>query len=225
MEGQGRLSVLKSPQARVILSWLLSWYLRIVLRLQLGLRVEGLEAIRLMAGDQPVIVAFWHETLPTIPILWRVARRQGMVRPAAVLVSRHRDGQMVGSIVRRLGVRLVSGSSSKGGVASMQELVKSLQKGESIGLTPDGPRGPARRAAAGVAALAGLSGAVILPCGVATTRYFVIKKSWDKMRVPLPFGRMVLVCGAPIAVPREAWREALPDIEAALNEVQTRSMV
>lgn len=219
------MSVLKSPRAQKILSWLLSCYIRIVLRLQLSLRVEGLETIRLMAGEQPVIVAFWHEALPTMPILWRVARGQGMARPAAVLVSRHRDGQMVGSIAQRLGLRLVSGSSSKGGVASMQELVKSLQKGESIGLTPDGPRGPARCAAAGVAALAGLSGALILPCGAATTRYIVIKKSWDKTRIPLPFGHMVLVCGAPVAVPRDSWRAALAGIEAALNEAQTRAMI
>lgn len=225
MEGQSSMSVLKSPRVRSVLSWLLSWYIRVTLRLQLSLRVEGEENLRLMAGDQPVVVAFWHEALPTIPILWRVALGQGMERPAAVLASRHRDGQMIVSIVRRLGLGVVSGSSSKGGVASMRELVKNLQEGVSIGITPDGPRGPARCAAFGVAALAGLSGARILPCGAATTRYFVIKKSWDKMRVPLPFGRMVLVCGAPVTVPRDTWRDALPDIETALNEAQTRAMV
>ena len=224
MEGQSIVSMLKSPQARATLSWLLSWYIRMALRTQLSLRIEGLENLRLMTGEQPVIVAFWHEALPTMPILWRIARGQGMVRQAAVLVSRHRDGQMIGSIMRRLGLGLVSGSSSKGGVASMRELVKNLQEGMSIGLTPDGPRGPARRAAAGVAALAGLSGAQILPCGAATTRYVIIKKSWDRMRIPLPFGHMVLVCGAPVVVPRDAWRDALPGIEAALNEAQAQAM-
>lgn len=217
------MSVLKSPQARNVLSWLISSYIHITLKLQVSVRVEGQENLKLMAAGEPIIVAFWHETLPTMPVLWHQARRAGMKRPAVALVSQHRDGQMVGNIIKKLGIGLVSGSSSKGGAASMSELVKSLHKGVNIGITPDGPRGPARRAAAGVAALAGLSGVQILPCGVATTRFFVIKKSWDKMRVPLPFGRMVLVCNAPISVPREAWREAVPQIEAALNRAQQQA--
>lgn len=224
MEGSPSVNVLKSAPVRAALPWLLSWYIRLTLRCQVGLRVEGMENLRLMAADLPVIVALWHETLPMMPLLWQEARKQGMVRPGAALVSRHRDGQMIGGIIRKLGIELVSGSSSKGGVASMQELIKHLRNGMNIGITPDGPRGPARRAAAGVAALAGLSGARILPCGLASTRFFVIKKSWDKMRVPLPFGRMVLVCGAPVTVPREGWREALPEIEATLNAAQKQAM-
>ena len=216
--------MLQSSPVRAGVSWLLSCYIRVALRLQVGLRIEGEENLSLTASDIPIIVACWHETLPTMPILLREARKRGLQREVVALVSRHRDGQMIGGILKNLGLKLVSGSSSKGGVASMQGLVKSLQNGASIILTPDGPRGPARRAAAGVAALAGLSGVQILPCGVATTRFMVIRKSWDHMRIPLPFGRMVLVCGAPITVPREEWRDALPDIEAALNVVQSRAM-
>lgn len=218
------MSILKSPPVRAALGRLLLGYIRLVLRLQVSFRIEGLENLRLMAGDRPLVVAFWHETLPTMPVLWREARKLGMSRPAVALVSRHRDGQMVGNIIQRLGIGLVSGSSSQGGAAGLQELVKKLQSGVNIGITPDGPRGPARCAAAGIAALAGLSGASVLPCGVATTRFKTITKSWDKMRVPLPFGRMVLVCGAPIVVSRDAWREALPVIQDALNEVQQQAM-
>lgn len=225
MEARNIVSLLKTPQARAALSWFLSWYLRMTFRLQWGLHLQGSENLRLMAEDKPVIVAFWHEALPLAPVLWKEAGKLGMKRPAVALISRHRDGQMIGGILQRFGIGMVSGSSSKGGVASTWELMKSLQNGLNIGLTPDGPRGPARCAAAGVAALAGLSGAQILPCGIATTRFFVIKKSWDKMRVPLPFGRMVLVCKSPLLVPRDDWREALPAIEAALNEAQTQAML
>lgn len=214
------MSLLKSPPARTAFIWLLSWYIRITLRLQLSYRVEGAENLRSMGADTPFIVASWHETLPMILVLWRETREQGIRRPVVALVSRHRDGQMIGGILRRFGIGLVSGSSSRGGQAGLQALIKNLQGGLNIAITPDGPRGPARVAAAGVAALAGLSGARILPCGVASSRFIVIRKSWDKMRVPLPFGRMVLVCGAPLSVPREQWRNALPDIENALNQAQ-----
>lgn len=224
MGGCAAVNIFKSPPMRARLSWLLSWYIRVALQLQMGFRIEGLEHLNLTTTDVPIIVICWHETLPTMPVLLREARRRGLKREVVALVSRHRDGQMIGGVLQKMGIRLVSGSSSKGGVASMQGLVKNLQNGANIILTPDGPRGPARRAAAGVAALAGLSGAQILPCGVATTRFVVIQKSWDRMRIPLPFGRMVLVCGAPIAVPREGWRDALPGIEAALNAAQMQAM-
>lgn len=223
MEARFVVSMLKSPQARAVLVWLLSWYIRVTLRLQRGFRVEGVENLHIVAENTPFVLAFWHETLPSILVLWRETRRHGMRRPVVALVSRHRDGQMIGGILQNFGIELVSGSSSKGGVASMQELVKKLHGGMNIAITPDGPRGPARCAAAGVAALAGIAGARILPCGIATTRFVVIRKSWDKMRVPLPFGRMVLVCGAPVTVPREQWREALPGIEAALNAAQAKA--
>ncbi len=217
-------SFLKSPPVQAFLARLLAWYIRAALRLQFGFRVQGAENLRLLAGEAPMIAAFWHESLPVMPALWREARKAGMTRPAVVLASRHRDGQLIGNIMRSFGMGLVSGSSSKGAVAGMQELVRAINGGTNVAITPDGPRGPARQAAAGVAALAGLTGAKILPCGAAASRFFTLKNSWDGMRIPLPFGRLVLVCGEPVAVPRDEWRAALPEIEAALNAAQARAV-
>lgn len=214
---------LKSEPVRACLARLLALYIQVALRLQFGCRIEGEAHMRALTGTAPMIAAFWHETLPTMPALWREVRRAGLTRPAAVLASRHRDGQLIGNIMRALGLGLVSGSSSKGGAASLHQLVRLIQSGSHIVITPDGPRGPARVPAPGVAALAGMTGALILPCGAATTRFITLRKSWDGMRIPLPFGRLVLVCGAPLAVPRDAWREALPAIAAALNDAQARA--
>ncbi|MBU6398322.1 MAG: lysophospholipid acyltransferase family protein [Rhodospirillales bacterium] len=216
-------SFLKSPAFQAFLARLLAGYMRGVLRLQFGLKVVGREHLLTLAQDEPVIAAFWHETLPFMPVLWREARKAGMKRPAVVLASRHRDGQLIGNIARAFGVGLVSGSSSNGGAAGLHELVRLVNSGTNVALTPDGPRGPARRAAAGVAALAGLTGAVVLPCAAATSRFITLKKSWDGMRIPLPFGRVVLVCGTPLHVERETWRAALPLIEAALNDARERA--
>lgn len=206
-----------------MLARLLAWYIHAALRLQFGIRVEGRENLRFALGEKALIAAFWHETLPTMPALWRVARKAGMTRPAVVLASRHRDGQLIGNIMRNFGLGLVSGSSSNGGAAGMQELVRTIKSGTNVVITPDGPRGPARRAAAGVAALAGLTGASILPCSARTSRCITLN-SWDSMRIPLPFGRLVVVCGAPVTVERENWRAALPRIEAALNDALARAV-
>ncbi len=220
---RGVSSILKSKPVRTVIAWLLAWYARAALRLQFEFSIVGQENLAVLSQDQPVIVAFWHETLPTMPVLWREARKAGMKRPAVVLASRHRDGQLVGMIVQSLGVGLVSGSSSNGGASGLQELVRLINSGTNVAITPDGPRGPARRAAPGVAALAGLTGAVIIPCGAATTRFITLEKSWDGMRIPLPFGRLVLACGAPLHISRENWRAELPEVEAALNAIQARA--
>ena len=94
----------------------------------------------------------------------------------------------------------------------MRALIRVLEDGDQIVITPDGPRGPAREAAAGVAQLAALTQAPIIPCAAQTSARRVLA-TWDRMVLPLPFGRGVLVCAAPIAVPRDAWNASLPQIE------------
>ena len=190
-------------------------------------QVVGTEHIARHIAGQPAIAAFWHERLPLLPALWFHMRKQGATGTPRVLVSKHRDGRVIGVAVRRFGVRVVHGSSSKdgsardvsekGGAASVRVLLAELEAGEHILITPDGPRGPRRKAAPGVAQIAGLSGALVLPVGAQTSRRRVLP-TWDRMYVPLPFGRGVIVCGAPIAVPREGWESYLPQIEAALTE-------
>ncbi len=185
-------------------------------------RFEGDANLLTLAADAPVILVFWHEALPAMPVLWLRARQMGMTRPAVVLASAHRDGQLIGQAVRHMGIGLVSGSSSRGGAAGLRGLLKALESGANAGLTPDGPRGPRRVCAPGVAQLAAMSGCRILPCGAATSHARILR-SWDQMRIPLPFGRGALVCGTPIAVSRDEWQAALPRVTAALNGAMERA--
>ncbi|HTW26318.1 MAG TPA: lysophospholipid acyltransferase family protein [Acetobacteraceae bacterium] len=169
---------------------------------------------------RPCIVAFWHERLPLMPVLWRIARRRWRAPGRAhVLVSRHRDGRLIGAVVGRFGLDAVHGSSGrgdKGGAAGMRSLLGLLAAGDHVAITPDGPRGPRRQAAGGVAQLAALSGAPVLPAAAQCSRRRVLR-TWDRMVLPLPFGRGVIVCGPPLAVPREGWEASLPAIAAALD--------
>ncbi|MDD2795745.1 lysophospholipid acyltransferase family protein [Acidocella sp.] len=211
----------QSAPAQAFIAWAAARYLTLAAR-TLRWRVEGEANLRLMAGDTPLIVVFWHECLPAMPIFWLRAKRLGMSRPAVVLASQHRDGQLIGRAVQHMGIALVSGSSSRGGAAGLRGLLKALDNGMHVGLTPDGPRGPRRTAAPGAAQLAGLSGVQILPCGAVTSRAKTLD-SWDKMRLPLPFGRGALVCGAPVSVSREDWQAGVPAIASALNAVMARA--
>ena len=211
----------QSAPAQAFIAWAAARYLTLAAR-TLRWRVEGEANLRLMAGEKPIIVVFWHECLPAMPIFWLRAKRLGMTRPAVVLASQHRDGQLIGRAVQHMGIALVSGSSSRGGAAGLRGLLKALDNGMHVGLTPDGPRGPRRTAAPGAAQLAGLSGVQILPCGAVTSRAKTLD-SWDKMRLPLPFGRGALVCGPPVNVSRGDWEAGVPAITGALNAVMARA--
>ena len=104
----------------------------------------------------------------------------------------------------------------------MRSMLSTLSKGELVAITPDGPRGPARIAAPGVAQLAALSGLPIVPCSAQTSGRIVLG-SWDRMVVPLPFAHGVLVCEPCISVPRSSWKDSLPAITAALTRAADRA--
>ena len=102
------------------------------------------------------------------------------------------------------------------GQAGYRSLLGLVEKGDHIGITPDGPRGPRRKSAPGVAQVAAVSGAPVLPCAAQTSRRWVLR-SWDRMVIPKPFGRGVVVCGPVIPIAREGWEDALGTIDAAIT--------
>lgn len=166
-----------------------------------------------------VVIGFWHERLPMMPMLWRIARgRYPVLQPLTphVLVSRSRDGRFIGDVVGRFGLALVHASSSAGGGVGLLALARLIEGGMPVGITPDGPRGPRRVAAPGIAQLAALTGAPVLPAAAATTRRRLLP-SWDRMMLPLPFGRGCVALGPLIEVPPDGAEAALPAIAAALS--------
>ncbi len=186
--------------------------------------VEGsghLERFAREDAGQGALIAFWHERLATSGALLALIRRVAARRAVSVVVSRNRDGRLIAAALVRFKVDVLFGSSAKrgqdkGGAAALRAMLRRLAAGELVAITPDGPRGPARRASPGVAQVAALSGCPVLPFAGAL-RWRVRLRSWDRLHVPLPFGRGALVCLPPVAVPRDGWREALPGLEAALE--------
>jgi lysophospholipid acyltransferase (LPLAT)-like uncharacterized protein len=216
-------TLLRHPVTQALLASLLSLYLGFALRTTRW-RLDGGEHLGTIMTRPPAVVAFWHERLPLMPILWLHARRLPNVARTRVhiLASPHRDGRFIGTVMRRFDVSVVLGSTSRGGARGLRNLLEILRRGELVAITPDGPRGPARRPASGVAQLAALSGAPVLPCAAQTSRRWVLP-GWDGMMLPKPFGRGVVVCGPLIHVPRAAWQDTLPAIGAALTAAAERA--
>lgn len=208
----------RNPRVQAAMTGVLGAYLDFVYRTTRW-RIDGREHLLQLAGtgSGSFVLTFWHETLPVMSRLWVEAQQVTSLRAAHVLVSQHRDGRLIGDIVGRFGLAMVYGSTSRGGASGLRALLRLLREpGQAIAITPDGPRGPRREAAPGVAQVAAMSGLPVLVAGGAFSLGFTLP-TWDRMRVPLPFGRGVIVLEPPRAVAREEAEAALPDLAAALD--------
>ena len=218
-------NVFRHPRTLALGAWALGGYLRFALRTTQWTLLGG-DKLGQLIHAEAAIFAFWHERLPMMPALWSLALQTRHQACAArgrmhVLVSRHQDGRLIGSMMRQFGLDLVHGSSAKGtaqkgGAAGLRALLAVLAAGDQVVITPDGPRGPPHQVARGVLQLAALSGAPIIPCAAQSTRRRLLP-TWDRMLLPLPWGRGVLVCGEPIVVPRANWENTVPALQKALH--------
>ncbi len=210
--------VVGGDRGRAALSWLAASYVRLVFHTGRWAFVDTDDLDRYTSAGRPLIVAFWHSRLLMMVFGWYVRQ------PMAMLISRHRDGKLIAETVARFGIRTVAGSSRKGGLQALRELLAELRAGVNVGITPDGPRGPRMRVQNGVTALARMSGAAILPVAYSARRR-VLFRSWDRFMLPLPvpFARGVFVGGEALEVPREADSAALEsfrlELERRLNAV------
>lgn len=177
-----------------------------------------------LASFQPFIGAMWHGQHFMIPFLRRPQD------PAACMVSRSRDGELIAQTIQSLGIRPIRGSGARGrdqrgGSGALREMMRALSSGENALMTADVPK-IARRCGEGIVTLARLSGRPILPIAVVTSRRIAFR-SWDRATVGLPFGRGAIVTGPLIPVPREAdegAREAArTEVERELNRVHARA--
>jgi lysophospholipid acyltransferase (LPLAT)-like uncharacterized protein len=221
--------VLNSQAAQRAAAFLLGCYLRFALSTTRW-TLEGEAHLAPFVEGGAVVVAFWHECLPLMPAMWLHVWRQNRRRTARVLVSRHRDGRFIGAILQHFHATPVYGSAARvsgkrakerGGATSLRALLTALEAAEAVVITPDGPRGPPRVAAPGVAQLAAVSGAPVLPAA-ARMRHRIRLRSWDHMILPLPLGRGVLVCLPPIKVTDES-EASLGRVAAALTEAAARA--
>ncbi len=149
---------------------------------------------------QPVIFTMWHNRLAYPPYGYnKVFRKNNLV----AMVSRSKDGRVLGSIIERFGYKPSYGSTSKGGTEAMREMIKLINDDKfDCAITPDGPRGPKYKIQPGVISLAQSTGAPIIPLTYDVKWKFKLK-SWDGFYVPLPFNYGVVMFADPIFVPQD----------------------
>jgi hypothetical protein len=195
-----------------------------VLGTTLRVRVVGAEHVTpLWRAGRPVIYAVWHGRILMCPWANERLRRSHGARAVTALASRSRDGELIARYVERFAMRVVRGSSSRGGAMALRALAGTLKQGADVVIIPDGPRGPRRHVAPGVVALAALSGAPVIPFAIAAQPAITLR-TWDAFQIPLPFARLAMVFGPPVVVPADADREGTCSaIAASLDAVTALS--
>lgn len=216
---------LRNPVIQVVLAWLLAGWMRFCFATIRWTHVNAPAAEAVWADGGGVVCAFWHSRISLAPACWPADRAQ----PAKALISLSPDGQFIARAVARLGFPAIRGSSSnkdkadaaKGGSRALRDSLKQLKVG-ALGVTPDGPRGPARVMAEGFPLMARLSGAPVLLIGLSCKPAMRLN-SWDRALVPLPFGRGAIVWDATRYPVGAALSEVAADWTARLTAVEAEA--
>lgn len=172
-----------------------TWRIRVINR------ERGVERLR---GDRrPMVFALWHGDM--LPLLYQ-HRGEGVT----VLISEHRDGELIARVAESLGFRTLRGSTTRGASRALVGLARELRDGHDIAVTPDGPRGPARSFAPGALIAAQRARAPVIAVGVAAQRAWRLA-SWDRFLIPKPFSKVRIAYSDPVVLdvanPRAAAQE------------------
>lgn len=183
-----------------------AWILRVLASTWRVRTVNGEQLDEARRSGQRVLFALWHGEL--LPLLWH---QRG--RGVAVMISEHRDGEIIAQIAESLGYRTVRGSSSRGASRALLGLTRAIDGGADGAITPDGPRGPAHVFAPGAAVAAQRSGALIVPIRARASRAWRLR-SWDRFLIPKPFARVTVTMGPLTPVIAESPRAAAAQSDA-----------
>ena len=135
------------------------------------------------------VYAFWHSGIVPLSLLHT---HEGI----AVLVSRHRDGELITRVIEQLGYVAARGSSTRGGEAGVRGMLAWAGRDRHLAVTPDGPRGPAEQVKPGALYIAERTGRRMVPIAMAA-RPVLALRSWDRFRLPWPFAKVLVIHGAP----------------------------
>lgn len=170
---------------------------------------ENLESIE--KSRKKPIYAFWHNRIFSATYFFR---NRGIV----VITSQSFDGEYIARFIQRFGYGAARGSSTRGGVGALVQMIRLMKKGFPTGFTVDGPKGPKYVAKTGAILLAKKTENPVMPFSVEVKNYWKIN-SWDKLQIPKPFSRAKVFIAAPVYVEKAA-DEA--EIENKRRELQKK---
>lgn len=214
-------TAMRSPLAGRVASSTIAAYIRLVGATSRSEFIGREHIDPLLASNRGFILAFWHSRLLMGPAI----RGEASQRPVFMLISAHRDGEIIANAVKGFGVELIRGSAAdpkkpeknKSGAPAVARMIAALEQGSIVGMTPDGPRGPHEIAKIGAVKLAAYSGAPILPAAYSASLGKRLD-TWDRFLLAAPFSRLAFAARPPIHVERSSDAAAL---ERARGRLET----
>ncbi|NNC38596.1 MAG: lysophospholipid acyltransferase family protein [Hyphomonadaceae bacterium] len=205
---------------QIFLALLLAGYMGLVRRTTRW-TTDNLDVVEpLQESGKGFVACTWHARFLMTTAGWTKMRQV-----PHVLISRSRDGNLVAYTSKILRLGVIRGSrrskltaKSKGGANALREMLTTIENGDCIFMTPDGPRGPRMRMGEGPLRLAKLSGAPVIAYALSTSNKIMFN-SWDRFMLPLPFGKGKIVFGGPVYVDAEATDKQLEAARLELEEI------
>ena len=159
--------------------------------------VEGWENHEQIERDgKTKIMGFWHDRIFLATYYFR---NQGII----VMSSQSFDGEYIARFIKRFGYGAVRGSSTRGGVGALVQMIRLMKKNLPMGFSLDGPKGPRYKVKTGALLLAKKTGNPIMPFSVEAKNFWTIN-SWDKLQIPKPFTRAKVLIAEPFYVSADA---------------------
>ena len=183
--------ILKHKHSQDLLGWLISCYLKICFHTSLWYVKNDDSIKKNLRKKKSILVCFWHNRMLMAPFCWNYETKFKM------LISEHRDGRIISNAVSHLGIKTISGSSNKNKISSAKQIIEELKNFNTVGITPDGARGPKEKVKEGIISLQKKTNALIIPLSY-SARFKIKLRSWDNFLFIFPFNKFVAVWGNPI---------------------------
>ena len=187
------IKVTRSEIFQNIIGWIVFYYIKFALltsKVKIHYRNFDLEKYQ----NTQCILATWHGRVLIMPMI------NPFLKPSSALVSPHKDGRLIGEVVKHANISLIYGSSNKRRIPSLKEILSFIKKGYNFLITPDGPRGPSCSINGAIINIASSTGLPIFPASCAAKRAFFFR-TWDKFMFVLPFNHIEIFFDQPIHVP------------------------
>jgi lysophospholipid acyltransferase (LPLAT)-like uncharacterized protein len=202
--------ILTSSLVHFLIAFIASIYIRLVYATSRWTWIGKEFPESYLKEKKPFITCFWHGRLLMLCYAW-----PDKVAPFYMLISSHRDGQLISRTVGLFGIKTIKGSTRRGGIPALRQMIQMLNESKTIGITPDGPRGPRHTVSLGIVQTSYMSKADIIPVTFSTSRGKFLK-SWDRFFIAFPFSKGVIAWGQPIPYPIN--KEDFPHVQRTILE-------
>ena len=207
-----------------VLAWLIMLYIELVFLTSRKKILNNKIINDSINVRSPLIIAFWHNRLVMIPAMAKRIKNSYPNYNFMTLASRHGDGRIVGRVMQKFSLISILGSTKDGrkssrGIdfSSMRQILDGLKRGYSLGITPDGPRGPNQKINGDIINIARIANAKIIAVSYSSSN-FIIFNSWDRFKLPLPFGKLSFyIDEVPLEIPRNSSDEQIIEFEKTLT--------